>query len=56
MRSMRSISPEARVRRLISMLARKGYSGNVVFRVVRDEVEASGVGDGVVDLELPPGT
>jgi regulatory protein len=55
LRSMRSVSPEARVRRLTAMLARKGYTGAVVFRVVREEIEASGVEPGDLDLELPPG-
>lgn len=34
---------QAAVRKLVGMLARRGYSGDMVFRVVRDEVAALGV-------------
>ncbi|MFC6084631.1 regulatory protein RecX [Sphaerisporangium aureirubrum] len=36
------LQPAARVRRLAGMLARKGYSGSVAYRVVREALESEG--------------
>jgi regulatory protein len=38
----RNLPTEARVRRLAGMLARKGYSGGLAFRVVKEELEREG--------------
>ncbi|MDT7536954.1 MAG: regulatory protein [Actinomycetota bacterium] len=40
--STRGLAPEARVRRLAGMLARKGYSAGLAFRIVKEELEAEG--------------
>jgi regulatory protein len=39
----RGLATDARIRRLAGMLARKGYSGGLAFRVVKEELEAEGV-------------
>jgi regulatory protein len=36
--SMRGLTPEARTRRLVGMLARKGYSSGVAYRAVKEAV------------------
>lgn len=41
LRGMASLDNTAKMRRLIGMLARKGYSEALAYRVVREEVEAS---------------
>ncbi|RCG32556.1 recombination regulator RecX [Sphaerisporangium album] len=38
----RGLEPAARIRRLAGMLARKGYSGGVAYRVVREALESEG--------------
>ncbi|WUP75397.1 recombination regulator RecX [Microbispora hainanensis] len=38
----RGVEPQARMRRLVGMLARKGYSPGLAFRVVREAIEAEG--------------
>ncbi|MDT0203363.1 regulatory protein RecX [Nocardioides sp. AE5] len=40
LRTMSSLAPEVATRRLVGMLARKGYPPGVAFAVVRDELEA----------------
>ncbi len=50
----RGLDPGARTRRLAGMLARKGYSAGLAFRVVRDALAAEGVTD--EDLPAEPGT
>jgi regulatory protein len=40
LRSMSGLAPEARLRRLTGMLARKGYPAGLAFRVVRDALAA----------------
>jgi regulatory protein len=40
--SSRGLAPEARVRRLVGMLARKGYGGGLAFRVVKEELDREG--------------
>ena len=39
----RGLAPDARVRRLAGLLARKGYPAGVAFRVVREALAAEGV-------------
>ncbi|MBP2702734.1 recombination regulator RecX [Microbispora sp. RL4-1S] len=39
----RGADPQARIRRLAGMLARKGYSPGLAFRIVREALEAEGV-------------
>lgn len=42
--------PQARMRRLVGMLARKGYSPGLAFRIVREAIEAEGIpSDGLPD-------
>lgn len=40
MRTMRALEPKVATRRLVAMLARKGYSPGVAFSVVREELAA----------------
>jgi regulatory protein len=40
LRSMARLTPEVKTRRLVGMLARKGYSPSMAFQVVRDAVGA----------------
>ena len=42
------LAPDARVRRLAGMLARKGYPAGLAFRVVRDALENEGQDTGLV--------
>lgn len=44
----RGQDPAARARRTLAMLARKGYSAGLAYRVVREELEAEGA-----EVELP---
>jgi regulatory protein len=46
LRSLRGVDRATATRRLTGMLARKGHSGEVVWRVVREELDASGLDDG----------
>jgi regulatory protein len=48
LRSMTKLAPEVKTRRLVGMLARKGYSPAMAFHVVR-EVLGAGSGDTAVD-------
>lgn len=41
--TMTAVDGTTRIRRLVGMLARKGYSENLAFRVVRKELEQSGL-------------
>jgi len=41
LRSMRGLEPHVATRRLLGMLARKGYPSDVAFRVIRDEIPGS---------------
>lgn len=55
-RKLRSITvddPEKRLRRLVGMLARKGYSEGMAFRVVKDELDRSEPEAGAEDPEMP---
>jgi regulatory protein len=40
--STRGLTPDARVRRLAGLLARKGYGAGLAFRIVKEELEAEG--------------
>ena len=40
LRSMRGLDQQVAIRRLVGMLARKGYSSGIAFRVVREELDA----------------
>ncbi|GAB1816930.1 hypothetical protein HerbRD11066_00940 [Herbidospora sp. RD11066] len=42
LRSTRGADPRARTRKLVGMLARKGYSAGLAFRIVREALEAEG--------------
>ncbi|MGN6723105.1 MAG: regulatory protein RecX [Marmoricola sp.] len=44
LRSMRGLEPERATRRLVGMLARKGHSPGAAYRIVREELEAAGLG------------
>ena len=48
--STRGLAPEARVRRLTGMLARKGYGPGVAYRVVKEAMAAEGL-DLVLDTD-----
>lgn len=50
LRSVRSLEPEKAVRRLVGMLARKGHSPGVAYRVVREELGDGGSDDLPDDL------
>jgi regulatory protein len=46
-------APEARVRRLSGMLARKGYPPGLAFRVIREALEAEGMETGGIEAAGP---
>ncbi|MFL6112035.1 MAG: regulatory protein RecX, partial [Catenulispora sp.] len=50
LRTTRGLDPQVRTRRLVGMLARKGYSSAVAFRVVKEAMAAEGQD---VELEAP---
>lgn len=54
LRSLSRVDRATATRRLTGMLARKGHSGEVVWRVVREELDASGF-DASDDGDLPAG-
>lgn len=54
LRSLRRVDRATATRRLTAMLARKGHSGEVAWRVVREELDASGF-DASDDGDLPAG-
>jgi regulatory protein len=45
MAATRGMDPVKRTRRIVGVLARKGYSGGLAYRVVRDALEEEGIGD-----------
>ncbi|MBV9383090.1 MAG: regulatory protein RecX [Streptosporangiaceae bacterium] len=53
----RGMKPDARVRRLAGMLARKGYPPGLAFRVIREAMEAEGTewtgGEELEELAVP---
>ncbi len=52
LRSTRNVEPVKRTRRLVGMLARKGYPSGLAYRVVREALEAEG--SEVPDGDWPP--
>ncbi|MBB6170794.1 regulatory protein [Nocardiopsis mwathae] len=52
--STRGAPDEARVRRAMGMLARKGYPAGLAYRVVREELESEGSGFQLPDPDLGP--
>jgi len=52
LRTMDRVEPQARVRRLVSMLGRKGYSSSLAHRVVGEQVRNLGSGDDSADFTL----
>jgi len=53
LRSVQRLDRATAVRRLSGMLARKGHSASVAFRVVREELDATGHGDASADIDDP---
>ncbi len=51
LRSLRNVDQATATRRLAGMLARKGHGGEVVWRVVREELAASGHAESQGDTE-----
>jgi regulatory protein len=51
MAATRGLDPAKRTRRLLGVLARKGYSGGLAYRLVREALEAEGIED-VPDIPL----
>ena len=49
LRSMTRLAPEVKTRRLVGMLARKGYPPSLAFRIVKDAVGECGDGTGADD-------
>lgn len=47
----RGLEPQARIRRLAGMLARKGYPAGLSFRVIREALEAEGATDAAEQAE-----
>ncbi|MQS14236.1 recombination regulator RecX [Streptomyces kaniharaensis] len=45
LRSTRGLDPQARMRRLVGMLARRGYSEGLAFRVVRTAIDEEGAAE-----------
>lgn len=50
LRGMTGVSEDAAVRRLVGMLARKGYAGGLAYRVVREELAAAGRETSLLDV------
>jgi regulatory protein len=51
LRTTRTLTTEQRVRRLVGMLARKGYGGGVAFRIVKEELDAEGADTEALHLD-----
>lgn len=47
------LDPATRQRRLLGLLARKGYSGGLAYRIVREEVVTNGGDDLIDDADVP---
>ena len=52
LRTLGAVDEQAKVRRLVGMLARKGYTQGMSYRVVRDELRTAGDDTALLD-ELP---
>jgi regulatory protein len=52
----RGLAPEARIRRLTGLLARKGYPAGLAYRVVKEALEQEGIDLAAagIDLDDPP--
>jgi regulatory protein len=53
LRGMTGVDETAKIRRLVSALARKGYPGGVAYQVVREELQAAGEDATLLDDALP---
>lgn len=53
LRGMPSVDNTAKMRRLVGMLARKGYSESLAFRIAREEIEKSSVDESDLGDENP---
>ncbi|MDI2030973.1 regulatory protein RecX [Saccharopolyspora sp. TS4A08] len=53
LRGMGSVEHTAKMRRLVGMLARKGYSEGLAYRIVKEEIENAGDPAANSDLDLP---
>jgi regulatory protein len=51
LRTTRNLTAEQRVRRLVGMLARKGYGGGVAFRIVKEELDREGADTEILHLD-----
>jgi regulatory protein len=51
MAATRGLDPVKRTRRIVGMLARKGYSGGLAYRLVREALESEGIDDPGVPLD-----
>ncbi len=54
LRSVRGLDRDKAVRRLVGMLARKGHPGSVAYRVVKEELAASGFATEELDADGLP--
>jgi regulatory protein len=52
LRSLRGLGPQVQARRLVSLLARKGYSSSVAHRVVREGLGGDEIGTEQSGLDL----
>ncbi|TWF94122.1 regulatory protein RecX [Saccharopolyspora dendranthemae] len=52
LRSMNSLDRNAKMRRLVGMLARKGYSEGLAFRIVKEEIDHAGDGSSGSDFDF----
>lgn len=53
LRSMRNLDRQVATRRLVGMLARKGYSAGLAYAVVRDALDGAGHEDDAADVDHP---
>jgi regulatory protein len=53
LRSMSGVDETAKIRRLVSALARKGYPGGMAYQVVREELQAAGEDATLLDDAVP---
>lgn len=53
LRAMSGVSQEAAIRRLVGMLARKGYGEGLAYRVVREELAEAGRETSLLDVPAP---
>jgi regulatory protein len=53
LRTMTAADDLTKIRRLVTMLARKGYTEGMAYRVVRDELRAAGTETDLLDTPDP---